>query len=59
VGGIGSLIGTVIGGLLIGVAAGIVGMFFPSAAELVIYLMMVIVLLFRPRGLFGQKEILL
>jgi branched-chain amino acid transport system permease protein len=55
VGGLGSLPGTLIGGLLIGVASGITTVFFPSATEAVMYVMMAGVLLVRPRGLFGEE----
>ena len=55
IGGLGSLLGTLLGGLLIGVAAGLVGVFFPSASEAVIYIMMALVLLVRPRGLLGEE----
>jgi branched-chain amino acid transport system permease protein len=44
-----------VGGLLIGVASGITAAFFPSASEAVIYVMMGLVLLVRPRGLFGEE----
>src|SRR6202161_2046371 len=52
VGGIGSLPGTLVGGLLIGVASGLTAVFLPAASEAVIYVMMAVVLLIRPRGLF-------
>jgi len=55
VGGLGSLPGTLLGGLLIGVASGITTVFFPSATEAVIYVMMGLVLLIRPRGLLGEE----
>lgn len=55
VGGLGSLPGTLLGGLLIGVASGLTTVFFPSASEAVIYIMMGIVLLVRPRGLLGEE----
>ena len=55
VGGIGSLPGTLVGGLLIGVASGLTAVFFPAASEAVIYVMMAVVLLIRPRGLFGEE----
>ena len=44
-----------LGGLLIGVASGVTSVFFPSASEAVIYVMMGLVLLVRPRGLFGEE----
>src|SRR5664280_2783321 len=55
VGGIGSLPGTLMGGLLIGVASGLTAVFLPAASEAVIYVMMAVVLLIRPRGLFGEE----
>jgi branched-chain amino acid transport system permease protein len=55
VGGLGSLPGTLLGGLLIGVASGVTTVFFPSATEAVIYVMMAVVLLVRPHGLLGEE----
>jgi len=55
VGGLGSLPGTLLGGLLIGVASGLATVFMPSASEAVIYVMMALVLLVRPRGLLGEE----
>ncbi len=55
VGGLGSLPGTLLGGLLIGVASGVTTVFFPSATEAVMYVMMAAVLLIRPRGLLGEE----
>jgi branched-chain amino acid transport system permease protein len=55
IGGLGSLPGTLLGGLLIGAASGLVTVFYPSASEAVIYVMMGLVLLVRPRGLLGEE----
>jgi branched-chain amino acid transport system permease protein len=55
VGGLGSLTGTLLGGLLIGVVSGLTTVFFPSASEAIIYVMMALVLLVRPRGLLGEE----
>ena len=55
VGGLGSLVGTLFGGLLIGVASGLTSIYWPSATEAVIYVMMGLVLLVRPRGLLGEE----
>jgi branched-chain amino acid transport system permease protein len=55
IGGLGSLPGTLLGGLLIGVASGVTSVFFPSASEAVIYVMMAAVLIIRPRGLLGEE----
>jgi branched-chain amino acid transport system permease protein len=58
VGGVGSLTGTLLGGLLIGVASGITTVFLPQASEAVMYVLMAIVLLVRPRGLLGEEGLL-
>src|SRR6516162_2728487 len=58
VGGVGSLTGTLVGGLLIGVASGVTAVFFPAASEAVMYVLMAVVLLVRPRGLFGEEGLL-
>ena len=55
VGGLGSLPGTLAGGLLIGVASGVTSVFFPSASEAVMYVLMAAVLIVRPRGLLGEE----
>ena len=55
VGGLGSLPGTLLGGLLIGVASGVTTVVFPSATEAIMYIMMGVVLLVRPRGLLGEE----
>src|SRR5579884_552720 len=58
VGGVGSLIGTLFGGLLIGMAAAVTTLFYPAASEAVIYGIMMLVLLVRPRGLMGEEGML-
>jgi len=55
VGGLGSLPGTLLGGLLIGIASGLATVFLPAASEAIIYVMMGLVLLLRPRGLLGEE----
>lgn len=55
IGGLGSLPGTLLGGLVIGLASGLTTVFFPSASEAVIYMIMGLVLLARPRGLLGEE----
>jgi branched-chain amino acid transport system permease protein len=55
VGGLGSLPGTLIGGILIGVVSGVTTVFLPSASEAVMYVMMAAVLIVRPRGLLGEE----
>jgi branched-chain amino acid transport system permease protein len=58
VGGVGSLAGTLVGGLVIGVAAALTTLVYPSASEAVIYIIMALVLLMRPRGLMGEEGML-
>jgi branched-chain amino acid transport system permease protein len=55
VGGVGSLPGTLIGGLLIGVASGVTAVFAPAASEAIMYVLMAVILLLRPRGLLGEE----
>jgi branched-chain amino acid transport system permease protein len=58
VGGVGSLLGSLLGGLIIGLASGITTAFYPAGSEVVIYLIMGIMLVARPRGLLGQEGLL-
>lgn len=58
VGGVGSLTGTLLGGLLIGVASALTTVVYPAGAEAVIYVIMALVLLIRPRGLLGEEGML-
>jgi len=55
IGGLGSFWGVVISGLLVGAVRGITVYYYPPAAEASMYLLMVLILLFRPRGLMGEK----
>jgi branched-chain amino acid transport system permease protein len=55
IGGLGSFWGVVIAGLLVGAVRGVTVYFYPPAAEASMYLLMVLILLFRPRGLMGEK----
>jgi branched-chain amino acid transport system permease protein len=55
VGGMGTFLGVVAGGLLIGETLALTGMLYDVLADVVIYVAMALVLLVRPRGLFGQE----
>jgi branched-chain amino acid transport system permease protein len=55
IGGLGSFWGVVAAALLIGIVRGVTIYFEPAASEASMYLLMVLVLLFRPRGLFGER----
>src|SRR6187397_3240287 len=55
IGGLGSFWGVVAAALLVCVVRGLTVYFEPSASEASMYMLMVLVLLFRPRGLFGER----
>ena len=56
IGGLGSLRGTVIAALIIGLSDGVISMFFtPTLAKILATLLVAMVLVFRPQGLFGAK----
>ena len=55
IGGLGSFWGVVLAALLVGVVRGITIHFAPAAGEASIYVLMFLVLLFRPRGLLGER----
>jgi branched-chain amino acid transport system permease protein len=55
IGGLGSFWGVVCAALIVGVVRGLTVYYFPPAAEASMYLLMLLVLLFRPRGLFGER----
>jgi branched-chain amino acid transport system permease protein len=55
VGGIGSFWGAIVGGLLIGILSSLMALFWPPAVDVTAYILMGIILLVRPRGLFGVE----
>ncbi|NLD69493.1 MAG: branched-chain amino acid ABC transporter permease [Limnobacter sp.] len=55
IGGLGSFWGVVLAAVLVGVVRGVTIHFFPPAGEASMYLLMMLVLLFRPRGLLGER----
>lgn len=55
VGGLGSMMGAVVTGLLLGIVEGFTRVFYPEASATVIFIIMAIVLLLRPQGLFGRR----
>jgi len=55
IGGLGSFSGAIIGGILVGVIKSLIIMVEPKASELAMFFLMAIVLLLRPRGLFGKR----
>jgi len=58
VGGMGSLMGAVVAGLLVGVVFSMTSLLAPEFAELSIFVLMALVLLVRPQGLFGKAGLM-
>ena len=56
IGGMGSIMGSIITGLGLGLIEGLTKVFYPQASSTVVFAIMVIVLLFRPAGLFGREK---
>jgi branched-chain amino acid transport system permease protein len=56
IGGMGSFVGSVVGSLLVGFLQTFGNFYVPDLALALMYLAMITVLAFRPRGLFGQEE---
>ncbi|MFG1489904.1 branched-chain amino acid ABC transporter permease, partial [Oceanospirillum sp. HFRX-1_2] len=55
IGGMGSISGAIVTGLMMGLIEGLTKVFYPEASTTVIFLVMIIVLLVRPAGLFGKE----
>ena len=56
IGGMGSIMGSIVTGLGLGVIEGLTKVFYPEASTTVVFVIMVIVLLLRPAGLFGKQR---
>jgi len=56
IGGMGSILGAILTGLGLGVMEGLTKVFYPEASNTVIFIIMVIVLLLKPAGLFGTQK---
>ena len=56
IGGMGSFIGAILGGLIAGLSQSLVTLVMPSASIVVIWLVMAVILLIRPRGLMGIRD---
>ena len=55
IGGMGSILGSILTGLGLGIVEGLTRVFYPEASGIVVFVVMVIVLMFRPAGLFGKE----
>lgn len=56
IGGMGSVLGAVLTGIVLGVLEGMAKVYYPQFSNMVVFLLMVIVLLVRPAGLFGRES---
>ncbi len=54
IGGMGPLVGSVVAGLVVGIAVSMTALFAPEMAQIVMFALMALVLLVRPKGLFGK-----
>jgi branched-chain amino acid transport system permease protein len=55
IGGMGSILGAVLSGLALGLIEGLTKVFYPEASNVVVFVIMAIVLMIRPAGLFGKE----
>jgi len=55
IGGLGSMLGAIVTGLLLGIVEGLARVFYPEMSATVVFILMAIVLLVRPQGLFGKR----
>ena len=56
IGGLGSIMGAIISGYVLGICEGLTKVFYPEASNIVVFVIMAIVLLLRPAGLFGKGD---
>jgi branched-chain amino acid transport system permease protein len=55
IGGMGSILGAIVSGLVLGVMEGFTKVIYPEASNIVVFVIMALVLIFRPAGLFGRE----
>ncbi len=56
IGGMGSILGSILTGVALGLVEGLTKVFYPEASNIVVFVIMAIVLMFRPAGLFGKEK---
>jgi len=56
IGGMGSIIGSIVTGLVLGLLEGLTRVFYPEASNIVVFVIMAVVLMIRPAGLFGKEK---
>ena len=55
IGGMGSILGSILTGVVLGLVEGLTKVFYPEASNIVVFVIMAIVLMVRPAGLFGKE----
>ena len=55
IGGMGSILGSILTGVVLGLVEGLTKVFYPEASNIVVFVIMAIVLMLRPAGLFGKE----
>ncbi len=56
IGGMGSILGSILTGVVLGLVEGLTKVFYPEASNIVVFVIMAIVLMLRPAGLFGKEK---
>ncbi len=56
IGGMGSILGSILTGVMLGLIEGLTKVFYPEASSIVVFVIMAIVLIVRPAGLFGKEK---
>jgi branched-chain amino acid transport system permease protein len=56
IGGMGSILGSILTGVMLGLVEGLTKVFYPEASNIVVFVIMAIVLMVRPAGLFGKEK---
>jgi branched-chain amino acid transport system permease protein len=55
IGGMGSILGAIVSGLVLGLVEGLTKVIYPEASNIVVFVIMALVLILRPAGLFGRE----
>jgi branched-chain amino acid transport system permease protein len=56
IGGMGSIVGAIVSGLVLGLIEGLTKVIYPEASNIVVFIIMALVLIWRPAGLFGKEQ---
>ena len=56
IGGLGSIFGSVVAGFVVGMLQAVANLYVPSLSQVLVFVLMAVVLLWRPAGLFGREE---